>query len=71
MKMKVVTVIVAVFGLATSPTLLGQARCGGGRAMKEGCSMGGLAEGGGRAGHGARLLPVPLTLVHWGVNVGP
>lgn len=53
MKMKLVTVIVTAFGLSTSPALLGQGCCGGGGAMKEGCSMGGTEEAGGHAGHGA------------------
>jgi Protein of unknown function (DUF3347) len=47
MKMKLVTVLVAVTGLAAASALLAQGCCEGG-AMKQGCSMGGMA---GQAGH--------------------
>ncbi len=53
MNMKLATVIVAAIGLAAAPALLAQGCCGGGAAMKEGCSMGGMGGAGGHAGHGA------------------
>jgi hypothetical protein len=53
MKKTLIPIIVATFGLATSPTLLAQGCCGGGGAMKEGCSMGQTAGAGGHEGHGA------------------
>ena len=44
MKKTLIPIIVATFGLAASPALLAQGCCsGGGGAMKEGCSMGGMA----------------------------
>jgi|ERR1035437_306792 Cu(I)/Ag(I) efflux system membrane fusion protein len=51
MKVKLIPVIVATFGLVSSPALLAQGCCGGGGAMKEGCSMGGTAAAGGHGGH--------------------
>jgi len=53
MKMKLIPVVVAAFGLVSSPALLAQGCCSGGGAMKEGCSMGGTAGAGGHEGHGA------------------
>ena len=58
MKMKLVTVVVATVALAWSPALLAQGCCGGGGAMKEGCSMGsmgGAAGAGGHEGHGGSV----------------
>ena len=52
MKKTLIPIIVATFGLAASPALLAQGCCGGGGAMKEGCSMGQTAGPGGHEGHG-------------------
>lgn len=52
MKKTLIPIIVATFGLAASPALLAQGCCsGGGGAMKEGCSMGGMGGTAGAAGH--------------------
>jgi hypothetical protein len=52
MNTKLIPVIVAAFGLVSSPALLAQGCCSGGAAaMKEGCSMGGIAGATGTAGH--------------------
>jgi len=53
LKMKLITTMVALSGLAAAPALLAQGCCEGDRAMKEGCSMGATAEPGGHEGHGA------------------
>jgi hypothetical protein len=52
MKKTLIPIIVATFGLAASPALLAQGCCGGGGAMKEGCSMAETAGAGGHEGHG-------------------
>jgi hypothetical protein len=52
MKMKLIPVVVAAFGLVSSPALLAQGCCSGGAAMKEGCSMGRTAGAGGHERHG-------------------
>lgn len=51
MNMRIVPILVAVFGLAALPAALAQG-CGGGGGGMEGCSMGGMdMNGGGHAGH--------------------
>jgi hypothetical protein len=50
MKKTLIPIIVATFGLAASPAVLAQGCCGGGGAMKEGCSMGKTAGAGGHEG---------------------
>jgi uncharacterized protein DUF3347 len=52
MKMKLIPVIAAAFVLVSSPALLAQGCCGGGGAMKEGCSMGGTGAASGHEAHG-------------------
>ncbi len=52
MKMKLVTVVVAVVGLVAAPALLAQGCCRGG-ATKEGCGMSGMGGAAGHAGYGA------------------
>lgn len=51
MKTTFIPVIVAAFGLASSPALLAQGCCSGSAAMKEGCNMGGMGGATGTAGH--------------------